>query len=469
MTTYGTKLQRYVDLLRRTDDSIPISTFCQELGVSHPTAWRALKRLVAGGTVEKESAGRGTRYKLVETYEQAIRIPLGLDSMDIDEYVNSPLTLRNPARYSSEFLNAYKPNITRYLPHSTTDRLAQIGEMRTGQIGMSAELKRLIERLSIDVSFGSSKLEGIASTYLDTESLILRGEESLSIEDRSEVAMILNHKSAIQLVLENREDVTPVVPVALNLPTVRQIHSLLMRGIHPDEQEIGKPRVREVSIEGSAYRPLTNPVEITDNLNKILDKGAQVTDPFEQSFFALIHLAYLQPFADGNKRTSRMIANIPLLKADLCPISFLATPKNAYTSALLGVYELNRFEMMRDVYISSYEQTAHRIHQDRDRQVAPTMLELRYRREIDMIVADIIRNARARNYLGTVRRRVDGFNALDAHQKKELLHIVLEKSRQVTISSWNQYEVTRDEFRMWDRHRPFYVNAETIPVSSRQA
>ena len=469
MTTYDTKLQRYVDLLRSTDYPIPISTFCQELEVSHPTAWRALKRLVAGGTVEKESAGRGTRYKLVETYEQAIRIPLGLDSMDIDEYVNSPLALRNPARYRKEFLEAYKPNVSRYLPHSTTDRLAQIGEMRTGQIGMSAELKRLIERLSIDVSFGSSKLEGIASTYLDTESLILRGEESLSIQDRSEFAMILNHKSAIQLVLENRESVTPVVPVALNLPTVRQIHTLLMSGIHPDEQEIGKPRLREVSIEGSAYRPLNNPVEITDILDELLEKGAAITDPFEQSFFALIHLAYLQPFADGNKRTSRMIANIPLLKADLCPISFLATPKNAYTSALLGVYELNRFEMMRDVYVSSYEQTAHRIHQDRDRQVAPTVLELRCRREIEMIVADIIRNARDGDYVDVVRRRIARVNDLDEHQKTELLHIVLEKARNVTISSRHQYDVSGDEFRIWDNHRAFYVNTETIPVPSRQA
>ncbi len=232
---------------------------------------------------------------------------------------------------------------------------------------------------------------------------------------------------------------------------------------------MAKPRLREVSVEGSAYRPLNNPGEITDILGELLEKGAEITDPFEQSFFALIHLAYLQPFADGNKRTSRMIANIPLLKADLCPISFLATSKNAYTSALLGVYELNRFEMMRDVYVSSYEQTAHRIHQDRDRQVAPTILELRCRREIDLIVADIIRNARDGNYLEIVRHRIARINDLDELQKTELLHIVLEKSRNVTISSRHQYDVSGDEFRTWDNHRAFYVNTETIPVPSRQA
>ena len=48
-----------------------------------------------------------------------------------------------------------------------------------------------------------------------------------------------------------------------------------------------------------------------------------ITDPFEQAFFALVHLAYLQGFEDVNKRVSRLAANIPLIRGNLCPLSFV--------------------------------------------------------------------------------------------------------------------------------------------------
>ena len=458
------RLNLYKELLDVRGE-LAVSDFTREFEVSTPTAWRALKDLIKAEEVEAIGIGRATKYRLLKRYDQSVRVPLALDSWDIDEYVNSPLALRKPVGYQRSFLDDYIPNTSRYLPPTLSDRLAQVGEMGTPSSDL-VDLKRRIEKLAVDVSYGSSRLEGISTTYLDTETLLAQGRSAESAKERSDVLMLLNHKDAIQFILENREADTSYIPMGFNLSTVQHIHALLMSDIHPDVEEVGKPRLREVGIESSVYRPLSIPTEITDTLNRVLEKCAQITDPFEQSFFALIHLAYLQPFGDGNKRTSRLMANIPLLKANLCPISFLATPKRAYTTGLLGVYELNRVEMMRDVYVSSYEQTAHRIHLDKDREVAPDILELHYRSEIGGFVRDIIQKAQDYNYIGVLKREIDEFNELNTKQKKDLLHIVLEKSRKAPITLMRRYGISLQEYQEWNSRRPFYLNTEVVTPGS---
>jgi len=71
----------------------------------------------------------------------------------------------------------------------------------------------------------------------------------------------------------------------------------------------------------------------------------------------LVHLPYLQPFADINKRTSRLAANLPLFRANLCPLTFLDVPEQAYSRATLGVYEMTRVELLRDLYVWAYERS----------------------------------------------------------------------------------------------------------------
>jgi hypothetical protein len=55
-----------------------------------------------------------------------------------------------------------------------------------------------------------------------------------------------------------------------------------------------------------------------------------------------------------NKRTSRIASNIPLLKADLAPMSFLTMDDRAYIDGLLGVYELNNVALLREAYVEAY-------------------------------------------------------------------------------------------------------------------
>jgi hypothetical protein len=104
-----------------------------------------------------------------------------------------------------------------------------------------------------------------------------------------------------------------------------------------------------------------------------------------------VQLPYLQPFDDVNKRVSRLSANIPLIKANLSPLSFEGVPRGAYTEAVLGVYELNRIELLRDVFIWAYVRSAARYAAVRQSLGEPDPFRLRHRAALREVVAAVIR------------------------------------------------------------------------------
>lgn len=119
-------------------------------------------------------------------------------------------------------------------------------------------------------------------------------------------------------------------------------------------------------------------------------KAAAIPDPLEQAFFAMVHIPYLQPFADVNKRTSRLAANIPLIRANLCPLSFVDVPESAYVAGTLAVYELRRVELLRDVFAWAYERSCAQYRVVRDSLAQPDPLRLRYRQELAEVVRETV-------------------------------------------------------------------------------
>ena len=101
--------------------------------------------------------------------------------------------------------------------------------------------------------------------------------------------------------------------------------------------------------------PVTLPQRLEELFGILIKMAAEIADPFEQAFFLMVHLPYLQPFEDVNKRASRLAANIPFIRRNLCPLSFIDVPQQAYVDALIGVYELTQIELLRDVFIWAYE------------------------------------------------------------------------------------------------------------------
>ncbi len=302
--------------------------------VSETTVWRALKRLVEEGRLEVSGKGRATGYQLA-------------GSAVVRAHLTVPYNRRSPISYKPEFLDAYVPDKTWYLSQADRDRMLEAGRPQGGAMPAGTYARRILEQLLVDLSWASSRMEGNTYDILQTERLIRFGEEAEG-KDRKEALMILNHKEAIQYVVDNLEE------VSLSRPDLFAIHALLSDGLLADPAMSGRLRAMPVGISHSSYRPLDDAVTIEEEFDILLQKATQITNPFEQSFFLLVHIPYLQGFADINKRTSRVASNIPLLKSDLAPMSFTTMDDRDYIDGLIGIYELNNVSLFREVYIDAY-------------------------------------------------------------------------------------------------------------------
>jgi hypothetical protein len=242
----------------------------------------------------------------------------------------------------------------------------------------------ILTRLLIDLSWASSRLEGNTYNRLDTERLIQFGEVAEG-KDAIETQMILNHKMAIEYLVHDADR------VAVNAETIISVHAILSDGLLADPMACGKLRNRAVEIGGSVFLPIALPQRIEELFGMVLSMAAEIQDPFEQAFFLMVHLPYLQPFEDVNKRVSRLAANIPFIKGNLSPLSFIDVPERAYVDALLGVYELNRIELMRDVFVWAYERSCQQYVAVKSQLVPPDTFRLRYRGALAEAVCAIVR------------------------------------------------------------------------------
>lgn len=355
---------------------------------SRSTVLRALKKLVEENRLEVLGKGRATGYSLA-----------GADV--VHAHLRIPYNLRKLATYNREFIDRYVPGKTFYLGATDRRRLCDTGRLTPPLPPAGTYARRILERLLVDLSWASSRMEGNTYDILDTERLIRFGEEA-SGKDRKEAVMILNHKEAIQHVVDHLPD------VAISRRDVFDIHALLANGLLRDPAMAGRLREVPVDVSHSSYRPSDDPFVIEEEFHILTEKAAAITDPFEQSFFVLVHIPYLQAFPDVNKRTSRIAANIPLLKADLAPMSFLTMDDTAYIDGLLGIYELNNVSLLREAYVDAYLASARNYNVLRSELESPEKAALVYR--------DFVREAVRRSVLEwkTPRRREITAMAADA-------------------------------------------------------
>lgn len=364
-------------------------------GVKYRTLQYRLKRLVEDGRLQREGDDRWSRYRLAEPesgYRAAdeAQIPLSSEARHILEHLRKPLAARQPIGYDRDFLRRYRPNRTHYLPDEMRVRLAEQGAQPiAGQQAAGTFARRIMNRLLIDLSWNSSRLEGNTYSLLETRRLIEFGREAEG-HSSVEARMILNHKDAVEFLIGNAVD------IELNRSTILNLHAILAQSLLVDPAAAGRLRHIAVGIEGSVYMPPEMPHMIEECFDHVLDTAHAIHDPFEQSLFLMVHLPHLQPFDDVNKRVSRMAANIPFIKANLSPLSFTDLPRELYTLAMLGVYELNRVELLRDVFAWSYERSAARYKVLRQTIGEPDPLRLLYREAIRTVIAEIIRGHMSR-------------------------------------------------------------------------
>jgi len=365
------------------------------------TLQRRLALLVKQRRLIVEGRGRASRYRkspndteirpqtITATFEVLtpkveIYIPISPEGKSIKEAVREPLQNRQPVGYNRKFLDAYRPNETFYLSADTRQRLLELGRSSDADRPAGTFARQIFNRLLIDLSWNSSRLEGNTYSLLETERLLELGE-SAEGKDAREAQMILNHKAAIELLVEQAAE------IGFNRYTILNLHALLSDNLLADPRACGRLRAIPVAIAGTSYHPLEVPQLIEECFQQILDTASAILDPYEQSFFVTVHLPYLQPFEDVNKRVSRLALNIPLVRQNLCPVSFVDVPEPAYIDGILGVYELNRVELLRDVFVWAYDRSCARYSAVRRSLGEPDPFRLRYRALVIETVAEIVR------------------------------------------------------------------------------
>jgi Fic family protein len=181
-------------------------------------------------------------------------------------------------------------------------------------------------------------------------------------------------------------------------------------------------------------------------LDTLLHKVNQIGDSFEQSFFLMVHLPYLQPFADINKRSSRLAANLPLFRANLCPLTFLDVPEQAYSRAMLGVYEMTRIELLRDLYVWAYERSCHEYLALRQELAEPDPLRLSWRDFIRQVICEVVQNP-DEDPLKSIRKATA--QAVPEHERDNVQALIVEELRRLHVGVLARYGLRPSEFNTW--------------------
>ncbi len=432
-------------------------------GIKNPPHLRTVQRWLAELAAERHIAvvgkGKATVYKLlapidiyavlpevdapvaVGTYETYI--PLSEEGREIFSYIRRPRGGRTPVGYDREFLDTYISNETWYLGEMTRKHLHRIGE--TGGLERPAGTygRAILSRVLIDLSWASSRLEGNTYSRLDTRNLIEFGRYAEG-KDAQEAQMILNHKAAIELLVDEAEN------IEFDAYTFLSLHGLLSENLMPYPDASGRLRSRPVQIGGSVFVPLAVPQLIEECFHEILRKASEIRDPFEQAFFILVHIPYLQPFEDVNKRVSRLGANIPLLKHNLSPLTFIDVPDRAYIDAMLGVYEMNRVELLRDLFVWAYERSTREYVVVRKSLADPEPFRLRYRLQLHELVADVVRNKRL-DFLQAVEQYAE--EHIDYKDRSAFVEMVQDEIKRLHPGIIARYRLRPSEFASWQEER----------------
>lgn len=468
---------RHLELLRvlkKSQEYLGIESIEQMMqpAVSRRTLLRQLDELIQQGIVSRQGKARATQYRVIhdwiapkppaaqieksahfansyilreeppDEFETRTSTRFSPEAMALRDIVRQPQALRQPAGYRREFLEAYVPNRTEYLPPTLRQHLHEIGQSEhMAALPPGTYARQVLNQLIIDLSWNSSRLEGATYSLLETDHLISLGMS----EDPArlvEAQMILNHKAAIEFLVEEPSS------LGFNKYTLLNLHAILTEGLIKNRRSVGALRTIPVGIGGTVYHPCNQPPVIEECFDLILQKADAIRDPLECSFFLMVHLPYLQPFEDGNKRSSRLAANIPLIQKNMAPLSFVGVPVRDYTDAIIGVYELNRIELLREVFAQAYEVSSGRYASIRQEMGEPEALLMRYRAEIKDLVRDVV--VRRLNKLAAARFvRSWAVREVTASDRERFIEIVEEELLALTESNSARYRLRPSEFASW--------------------
>lgn len=356
-------------------------------------------------------------------------------------HVRLPIQQRQPVGYNRAFLDSYRPNVSFYLAQSVRDDLFAYGRAVDSSEPAGTYARHIANRLLIDLSWNSSRLEGNTYSLLETERLLSSGVAA-SGKNAVDAQMILDHKDAIEFLLDSAGQ------SEFNRHTVLNLHALLSDNLLHDPTAGGRLRSIPVGIGQTVYIPLEGPQRIEECFDQILDTAAAINDPFEQAFFVMVQLPYLQPFEDVNKRVSRLAANIPLIRHNLCPLSFVDVSPQLYISTMLGVYELNRLELLSDLFVWAYKRSCARYSAVRQSLGEPDTFRIQHRKLIAEVVGDVVRK-RLNKAQAIAFIHQCAADRLPANVRERFIEIAETQLMSLHEGSIARFRLRPAEFRVW--------------------
>lgn len=405
------------------------------------TVRRWLNVLIEEGFVQKSGTTKAAKYVVISKHADSSSC-FSSESLKAIEKIKRPLYERQPCGYNQKWFESYIPNSSSYLSSTLKKQLFLAGKRAENHDPAGTYAHQIFNRLLIDLSYNSSRLEGNTYSLLDTEKLLLHGDSAAGKLEEEKI-MILNHKEAIRYLVDNAER------ISLNRESLYTLHYLLSDGLL-EAKYSGKVRDHYVRISGSAYLPLENSKMLDHQLNLICEKGYKIVDPFEQSIFMLIHISYLQAFADVNKRTARLSANIPLIQKNLVPQSFNDVNRDDYISALLAIYELQNTQPMVDLFAFSYLRTCV-AYDVTIKSIGYDAVRVRYRKERRALIRDIVLKKLTSKSMEDAIRNYS--KIIPDKEREDFIHDVDEDLDQLDASRLVGLGITLDQLEEWKNHQ----------------
>ncbi|WP_454672761.1 Fic family protein [Achromobacter pestifer] len=397
-----TTRQHILQLLRaQQQENLPwlsSSELAYQTGASWSTVKRQLDMLRKAGLVLREGQGRATRYgiagkapawtptaaniatRLADSASEATGMIWSARGQPLLARLRQPLAARTPMGYQRAFVDDYVPNQSFLLLPSLAQALADEGRM-PGQLPAGTYARRVLEPLLLDLSWSSSRLEGNRYSLLATQELFRRGTAGEDLD----AVMLLNHKAAIEFMVD------AVPKYGLTSAVIGNLHAILMQDLLADAEGLGRVRQTMVNIHGTTYVPAQTPLLLQEMFDHIVEKGRLIKNPVEAAFFLWVNLAYLQHFEDGNKRTSRLSANIPLMLYNCAPLSFLDVETQDYAYAMLGIYECGDVTLAADLFAWAYRRSIRKYAVQLDAAGVPDPVRLRFREKLNEAISRVVR------------------------------------------------------------------------------
>ena len=200
-----TELNTLKSIIEQMEKGASVSELLKLEGLAYTrrTLQRRLEDLLSRDEISYKGDGRGRRYhrmilppqmlqpilpidSLLEHGEELIfndpipedELHLSPESRELKRLIEQPISERAPVGHNPGFLISYIPNHTYYLPESTRKELNELAQSGTDQQPNGSYLRQIQNRVQIDLSWNSSRLDSNSYSLLETEQLIEHGETS---------------------------------------------------------------------------------------------------------------------------------------------------------------------------------------------------------------------------------------------------------------------------------------------------